>query len=264
MSRPSKRTRPASGRTWPVIRLKSVVLPAPFGPMIAVTRPAATVRLTPPTAAKPPNALWRSRTSSTAEPSTCALPEREGSPGEAAGEAEQEDDKDRAEHERPVLGVGDDLLVEEDQRERADARAEERAHPAEQRHAQHLGGLGPVGEVGEAAAVEDAEEPAGEPSEHAREHEGAELASADVDPDELGPLRVLADRGEDAPEGRAHDAAERPEAKRHQHEREEIVVLGGPPAGDGRHRRAQAIQPAEVRVRDLGHPLLTTRQLLPL
>src|SRR2546430_3358802 len=207
MSRPSKRTRPASGRTWPVIRLKSVVLPAPFGPMIAVTRPAATVRLTPPTAAKPPNALCRSRTSSTAEAPPCALPERDGRTGEATGAAEQPDDEDRAEHERPVLGVGDDLLVEEDQRERADARAEERAHPAEQRHDQHLGGLGPVGEVGEDAAVEDAEEPAGEPGEHAREHEGGELVSADVDPDELGPLRVLADRGEDAPEGRAHDTA---------------------------------------------------------
>src|SRR5712691_13409467 len=264
MSRPSKRTAPASGRTCPVMRLKRVVLPAPFGPMIAVTWPAATVRLTPPTASKPPNALWRSRTSSTAEPPPCALPERDGRPGEAAGEAEQEDDEDRAQHERPVLGVGDDLLVEEDQGQRADAGAEEGPHPPEERHDQHLGGLGPVGEVGEDAPVEDAEEPAGEPREHAGEHEGRELVPADVDPDELGALRVLADRGEEASEGRAHDAPERPEAERDQRERQKVIVLGRPPAADERHHPTQALQPAEVRIRDLGHALLAARHLVPL
>ena len=34
-----KTTRPVSGRRWPVIRLKSVVLPAPFGPMMALIEP---------------------------------------------------------------------------------------------------------------------------------------------------------------------------------------------------------------------------------
>src|SRR5882762_1851903 len=220
------------------MRLKRVVLPAPFGPMIAATWPAATVRLTPPTASKPPNALRRSRTSSTPRPRPRTSPERGGRAGESAREAEQQDDEHRAEHERPVLGVRDDLLVEQDQGQRPDAGTEEGTHAAEERHDQHLGGLGPVGEVGEDAAVEDAEEPAGEPREAAGEHEGGELVPAHVDPDELGPLRILADRGEDAPEGRAHDATERPEAERHQAEREEIVVLGGPPAADERHRRA--------------------------
>ncbi len=86
------------------------------------------------------------------------------------------------------------------QRQRADRGAVEGAHAAQQRHDQHLGGLRPVGEVGEDAAVEDAEEAAGQPGEGAREHEGGQLVAPDVDPDELGALRVLADRGEHPPE----------------------------------------------------------------
>ncbi len=42
MSLPSKRMRPAFGRRLPVIRLNSVVLPAPFGPMMPSASPRAT------------------------------------------------------------------------------------------------------------------------------------------------------------------------------------------------------------------------------
>ena len=38
-SSPSTTTRPASARSWPVIRRSSVVLPVPLGPMMAVTSP---------------------------------------------------------------------------------------------------------------------------------------------------------------------------------------------------------------------------------
>src|SRR5262245_54397537 len=41
----------------PLIRLNSVVLPAPLGPMMARRSPAWTLRLTPSTARSPPNAL---------------------------------------------------------------------------------------------------------------------------------------------------------------------------------------------------------------
>src|SRR5215813_4561647 len=44
ISRPAKRMCPASGPRAPVTRLKNVVLPAPFGPMIAWTPPASTVK----------------------------------------------------------------------------------------------------------------------------------------------------------------------------------------------------------------------------
>jgi len=47
-----KTMRPRSGLRWPVIRLKSVVLPAPFGPMTATRSPWRTVSSAPLTALK--------------------------------------------------------------------------------------------------------------------------------------------------------------------------------------------------------------------
>ena len=53
MSRPSNRTLPASGGTSPEMQLNSVVLPAPFGPIRPVMRPASTDRSTPRSACTP-------------------------------------------------------------------------------------------------------------------------------------------------------------------------------------------------------------------
>src|SRR5262245_59821923 len=146
MSRPSSTTAPASGLRCPVTRLKNVVLPAPLGPMIAAILPRSTPRLTPATARKPSKLLRTSRTSSTPGPrppqGRCL-----GGAGQPAGEHEQQHDEDDAEHEGPVLGVGDDLLVEQDEHEGAQRGAVERPHAAEQGHDEHLGGLGPVHEI---------------------------------------------------------------------------------------------------------------------
>ena len=54
MSSPESMTRPASGRIAPEIRLKKVVLPAPFGPMIAVSEPGANFERDILIAATPP------------------------------------------------------------------------------------------------------------------------------------------------------------------------------------------------------------------
>ena len=54
MSSPDKVTRPLSGRIAPEIRLKKVVLPAPLGPMIAVSEPGANSSETSWIAATPP------------------------------------------------------------------------------------------------------------------------------------------------------------------------------------------------------------------
>ena len=50
---------PASARRSPVIRLNSVVLPAPFGPMIRRRSPGATSSETSLIAGRPPNAFFR-------------------------------------------------------------------------------------------------------------------------------------------------------------------------------------------------------------
>ena len=238
-------TRPASGRRWPVIRLNSVVLPAPLGPMMA--RDRAALRHREAHAAHGLEAVEaladvaHLKHGSRRSPGSAA---RRSVLERAPAERRPGTTKSRTTRMMPRTSgqysvYGDDLLVQpEISDERAERRAVERAHAAEQRHDQHLGRLGPVGEVGEDAAVEDAEQPAGEAGEGAGEDEGGQLVAPHVDADELGALGVLADRGQHAPERRADDAPQDPEAERHQDQGEEVEVLGGAPAAEERQRRS--------------------------
>ena len=54
---PARVIRPEVGRWLPARRSNIVVLPAPFGPTSATISPACTAKLTPSTAACPPNRL---------------------------------------------------------------------------------------------------------------------------------------------------------------------------------------------------------------
>src|SRR5262249_3959922 len=75
---PSSQTSPPSAVRLPATVLKSVLLPAPFGPMSPVMLPAAIVKLTLSTARTPPNAFTRSFTSrSAADTSTLSADLRE-------------------------------------------------------------------------------------------------------------------------------------------------------------------------------------------
>ena len=56
-SSPSKKAWPRSAGIRPVSRLNNVVLPAPFGPMMALRRPLSNATSTPSTAINPPNRL---------------------------------------------------------------------------------------------------------------------------------------------------------------------------------------------------------------
>ena len=66
MSRPWKRMRPAVGANAPLTMLKNVLLPAPFGPMIAVRRPGSNDALTSSSAVKRPKRCVTRSTSSSA------------------------------------------------------------------------------------------------------------------------------------------------------------------------------------------------------
>src|SRR5665213_589437 len=55
MSSPLKTMLPEVGRSTPVMQLKNVLLPAPFGPMTARISPAPSSKSTALSAAKPPN-----------------------------------------------------------------------------------------------------------------------------------------------------------------------------------------------------------------
>src|SRR5881296_3200870 len=62
IGRPSKRTSPPSGGERRLRQLKSVVLPAPFGPMRPTICPASTSKETESSARMPPKRTVRSRT----------------------------------------------------------------------------------------------------------------------------------------------------------------------------------------------------------
>src|SRR5690348_18245903 len=104
MSRPSSRTVPLSGCRWPVMRLNSVDLPAPLGPITAAIWRVSTVRLTSQTARKPAKDLERPAISSTAT-ALQPVPQERDTADDPAGEGEQQHQEDRAEHKRPVLRV---------------------------------------------------------------------------------------------------------------------------------------------------------------
>src|ERR1700683_1215177 len=65
--RPSKEISPMSWVSWPHTQLKSVVLPAPFGPTRPTLSPAWTSKVTSCTAWMPPNDLATPRSESSAE-----------------------------------------------------------------------------------------------------------------------------------------------------------------------------------------------------
>src|SRR5438093_1010598 len=78
MSEPSKRMRPALGVRRPEITLKVVVLPAPLGPIIAVTAPRSRANETWETATSPPKRMVTPSATSAAPPSVMDdLPSRD-------------------------------------------------------------------------------------------------------------------------------------------------------------------------------------------
>src|SRR5574341_855896 len=72
MAAPPRRTWPADGRIRPLMTLKSVVFPAPLGPISPTISPGAIRKQTPERAVRPPNRLVRPMPSSTPPPCATA------------------------------------------------------------------------------------------------------------------------------------------------------------------------------------------------
>src|ERR1700738_699751 len=91
---------PECGGSWPVNWLISVVLPAPFGPMIACNSPCATSSETLSVAAMPPNRRTRFSTRSSGSATGQAPQETVG-----AAAPEQHDQQQQRTHDQcPVFG----------------------------------------------------------------------------------------------------------------------------------------------------------------
>src|SRR5262245_43179631 len=159
MSRPRKLTRPESGVSRPVIRLKNVVLPAPFGPMMACSPPEGSSKWTSSTARRPPKDLLRPSVLSTM-PVTAGPPwQRSGrarsplavagkkplqQPDQSVGCIPHHEDHDRADCQQIVLPVDREFLTQHDQHSGAEHGPEQRTGAADDRPDHAFARNGPI------------------------------------------------------------------------------------------------------------------------
>src|SRR4030095_13140829 len=119
---------PASALNAPVMRLKNVLLPAPFGPMTAVSEPSAKSSVTSSVAFTPPKDFERPRISSM----SAALPRRiaplcdpfEDKIHQTFAQANGEEQDHDPQHDAVIFGDPRHGVVEDQQYHRADHRPE--------------------------------------------------------------------------------------------------------------------------------------------
>src|SRR5882672_2945424 len=169
MSSPAKRTSPRSERSSPASWPMSVVLPAPFGPMIACVSPSRTSRSMPSLARSAPKLLLRPRTSRMLLLIFFRDQTRQPAPEEHHREHQQGPQNDL-----PVLRPAREQILEDEERERAQHRPGDAPHAAEDHHEHQLARAGPIHELrGEVGGVVDEQRP-GEPAYRACDHESRE------------------------------------------------------------------------------------------
>src|SRR5205814_7033593 len=139
MSSPPKTMRPRSGRRLPASWPMNVVLPAPFGPMMACVSPSRTSKSMPSVARSAPKLFVNWRTSS------IGLVE---DAGESAAEEDDGEDEQRAEDDLPVLRPAGKEIFEEQQGKGAEHRPGGARHAAEDHHEHDVAGLLPAHEAG--------------------------------------------------------------------------------------------------------------------
>src|ERR1700722_10261256 len=173
MSCPAKKTCPASGGISPASWLISVVLPAPFGPMTACSSPGSSDYAMSSDAVMPPNCLarlsMRNSGSATAGPRQHAV--------DAAAREQHDEQDQRPEDDRPVLGHAREPLFEQQQRHGADHRAHDGAHAAQHCHDDEVARARPVYDGGADEVGVVRQQHAGEPAQHAGDDEAGELVA---------------------------------------------------------------------------------------
>src|SRR5262245_10794814 len=117
MSRPSKRTAPESGAISPVSCPINVLLPAPFGPMMACSSPGGMASEMPSEARTPPKRLVRLSIASSASATARTLQETV----DAAARKQHDQEEQRPEYDLPVFrDFHRDLRLHETRRQQPD------------------------------------------------------------------------------------------------------------------------------------------------
>src|SRR5437868_856050 len=183
---PPSRIVPEFGSNCPVSWLISVVLPAPFGPMIACSSPCATSSVTWSVATMPPKRLTRFSTRSSGS-ATGKPPDKAD---DAAPPEQHDQEQQRAHDKRPVFRHLRQKLFQQQKHDRPDHRAEHRAHAAEDDHDHEIAGTGPVHRrrADEVGIVR--EQRAGQTAHHAGNDEAGKPVAVRRKPDRLHALLV--------------------------------------------------------------------------
>src|SRR5260370_6436159 len=198
MSRPAKLIVPASTLRSPASCERSVVLPAPFGPMIAWVSPLTTSRSTRSVARSPPKLLLSPRTARNSSAIAGRLAGQEAE--EPAFREEHDQDEEGPEDDLPVLGQSGQHVPEEQEHDRAHDRPVKRPHPPEDHHEHDLARAGPVHEVGRQVLGLVREERARQAAHAPGEHERRELVAVGGKADRPGARLVRPGAAHDPPE----------------------------------------------------------------
>src|SRR5260221_8417439 len=231
-SLPLTRTLRELARSSPESRLSSVDLPAPLGPMTAWISPRSNASETESTAASAPKRRDKadvSRSGSATRASQQA--------GEPARQEEHYRDHESADDRVPVRRHLLAVVLHEAEQERAQRRPVERALPAQEHRHQQQARLAPGKVRGVDESVERRVEVAGQPGQHASDHERDELVAARRVSERSHALLVVADAGEHVAEGSAQHAQEQ-EGGDDQRDPDREGGGGGPPGGEGGEGRA--------------------------
>src|SRR5579872_6968891 len=208
MGDPLKRISPSEGCKSPLRRLKSVVFPAPLGPMIEWSVPSRTSRSTPLTATWAPKRLESLRVCS--NPAASQSARRAQDPRtqlpEPAAQEEHDTTEDDAQQERPARPH----LAEEVREDRVDGGTENgavgRADAAQQSHDDDVGRRLEIDGLERDELVQQRVEGARKSRDGAGDRERGDLETAHVVADRFGALDVLANGAQDVAEGRVDDA----------------------------------------------------------
>ena len=214
--RPDREIVPDVGVYWPVRQLNSVVLPAPLGPISPMISPSVSANDTSFNARRPPNCMETPDAANTglvmrAPPPSPSAPSARPRPAERApvhppapppvpvGDEPlraqpHEHDEPEPEQQEPVVGELAQLLRQHEQDRRAEHRAGDRAHAAEDDGREQRDRLGePEAVVGDDRGLVGEERP-GEPGQHRAREEREDLDRAGADAHRPCGVLVLPDR----------------------------------------------------------------------
>src|SRR4029077_11809795 len=190
MSSPAKRMLPPLGRNCPINWLISVVLPAPFGPMIACSSPAANSSERLSVAIMPPNLRTRFSTLSRGFGNGSGTRKPPDQAHDAATPEQHNQQQERAHDHRPVFRELRQEFFQHEIEDRTDHGPKQRAHAAEDDHHHQVARARPVhhGRADEIGVV--GEQRAGEPAHRARDDKANQLVAVGGKADGLHALFV--------------------------------------------------------------------------